>query len=327
MKRREFITLIGGAAPWPAAARAQQAPLPVIGFIGSTSPDKYAVRLTAFHQGLKEAGYVEGRNVAIEYRWAEGQYGRLPAFAAEMVRRRVAVIASAGGTASALAAKAATSTIPIVFETASDPVKLGLVASLSQPGGNVTGVTNMNVEIGSKRLELLHELLPAAIVVGVLVNPANPALSEQFMKDLQLTARAFRMQLHKVQASTDSELDGVFAALAQLRANALVISPDFFFDSRSAQLAASALGHALPAIFQYRKFVAAGGLASYGTSETEYFRLFGIQVGRILDGAKPADLPVEQTTKVELIINLKTAKALGIAVPLGLLGRADEVIE
>jgi putative ABC transport system substrate-binding protein len=328
MRRRSFISGLGSVAvAWSRRALAQQVPLPMIGFLGNTSPDKYAIRLQAFRQGLKEAGYVEGRNVAIEYRWAEGQNKRLPTLVAELVRRRVAVIASAGGTASALAAKAATSTIPIVFETASDPVKLGLVASLNQPGGNITGVTNMNVEIGSKRLELLHELLPAAIVIGVLVNPTNPALSEQFMNDLQPTARAFGMQLHKVQASTDSELDGVFATLAQLRANALVISPDFFFDGKSERLAASALRHALPAIFQYRKFVAAGGLVSYGTSETEYFRLFGIQVGRILDGAKPGDMPVEQTTKVELIINLKTAKALGIAVPLGLLGRADEVIE
>jgi putative ABC transport system substrate-binding protein len=326
--RRTFVSLVASAAvAWSYAARAQRTSLPVIGFLGGTSPDKYAIRLQAFHQGLKEAGYVEGQNVAIDYRWAEGRFERFPELAAELVRRQVTVLASAGGTTSALAAKAATSTIPVVFETAADPVKLGLVASLNRPGGNVTGVSNQNVEIGSKRLEVLHELLPAAVVIAVLVNPTNPALSEQFMNDLQPTARALGMQLHKVQASTEPELDAVFAGLAQLRADALVISPDFFFNARSNQLAAAALRQGLPAIYQFRPFAEAGGLVSYGSSETEYFRLFGIQIGKVLNGAKPADLPVEQSTKVELIVNLKTAKALGISVPLGLLGRADEVIE
>ena len=326
--RRAFISLVGSAAVVrPIAARAQQAPLPVIGFLGSTSPDKYAIRMQAFRRGLKDAGYVEGQNVAIEFRWAEGRYERLPGLAAELAQRRVTVIASAGGATSALAAKAATSTIPVVFETAADPIKLGLVASLNRPGGNVTGVSNQNVEIGSKRLEVLHELLPAATTIAVLVNPTNRALPEQFLNDLQPTARALGMQIHEVQASTERELDAVFATSAELRADALVISPDLFFNSESEQLAASALRHALPTIYQFRPFAAAGGLVSYGSSETEYFLLFGIQVGKILNGAKPADLPVEQSTKVELIINLKTAKALGISVPLGLLGRADEVIE
>jgi putative tryptophan/tyrosine transport system substrate-binding protein len=325
--RRAFVSLVGGAAvAWPLAARAQQAPLPVIGFLGSTSPDNYSIRLRRFRQGLKEAGYVEGRNVAIEFRWAENQYQRLPGLAAELVQRQVAVIAAAGGTPSGLAAKAATSTIPIVFETAGDPIKLGLVASLSRPGGNVTGVTNRNVEVGPKRLELLRELLPKATTIGVLVNPTSPTLTGQYMNGLQPTARALGMQLHIVQASTERDFDTAFATLVELRADALVIGPDLLFNSNMEQLAARALRHALPAVHSY-EFAAVGGLASYGASETEPYRLVGIQVGKILDGAKPADLPVQQAAKIELIINLKTAKALGITVPLALSVRVDELIE
>jgi putative ABC transport system substrate-binding protein len=327
MKRRDFITLLGGAAAaWPLAARAQQPAMPVIGFLSSASPDSYATRLRAFRQGLKEAGYVEGQNLEIEYRWAEGQYNRLPELAAELVHRQVAVIVAGGGTPSAVAAKAATTTIPIVFAVAVDPIETGLVASLSRPGGNLTGVTNLNVEVGQKRLELLHELLPTATIIAVLVNPTSPT-TEPFLRALQPAARALGLQLHVLNASTDRDFDTVFATLGRLRAGALLISPDLFFYARVEQLAALSLRHAVPAIHQYRPFVAAGGLMSYASDETEYYRLVGIYAGKILKGDKPADLPVVQSTKVELIINLKTAKALGITVPLPLLGRADEVIE
>jgi putative ABC transport system substrate-binding protein len=286
----------------------------------------YAARLRAFAVGLKEEGYIEGQNVTIEYRWAGDQDDRLPVLAAELVRRRVSVIA-AGGTPSSAAAKAATATIPIVFETASDPVRLGFVASLNRPGGNLTGVTNLNVEVGQKRLELLRELLPAATTIAVLVSPAAPALTEQFMRDLQAAAPALGMQLHVLYASTDRDLDTAFAALGQLRADALVIGPYLFFNSRHEQLGALSLRHAVPAISTYRSFVEAGGLMCYGADETETYRLFGIYTGKILKGANPGDLPVQRATKVELTINLKTAKALGIAVPLALSGRADELIE
>jgi putative tryptophan/tyrosine transport system substrate-binding protein len=324
MKRRDFITLVGGAAvAWPLVARAQQAPMPVIGFLSSTSPQVFAARLHTFAQGLKEEGYIEGQNVAIEYRWAGDDDDRLPVLAAELVQRQVTVIV-AGGSPSSVAAKAATAAIPIVFETASDPVKLGLVASLNRPGGNLTGVTNLNVEVTQKRLELLRELLPAATNIAVLVNPSAPAITEQFISELQAAAPALGMQLHVVQASTDRDLDTVFAAL---RADALVIGLYLFFGSRTEQLGALSLRHAVPAIFTYRPFVAAGGLMSYGANEAERYRLVGIYTGKILKGAKPSDLPVQRSTKVELIINLKTAKALGITVPLSLLGRADEVIE
>jgi putative tryptophan/tyrosine transport system substrate-binding protein len=324
MKRREFITLLGGtAATWPLAARAQQRAMPVIGFLSSTSPEVYAPRLRAFARGLKEEGYIEGQNVAIEYRWAGDHDDRLPVLAAELVHRQVTVIA-AGGSPSSVAAKAATATIPIVFEIATDPVKLGLVASLNRPGGNLTGVTNLNVEVGQKRLELLRELLPAATIIAVLVNPSAPAITEQFMSNLQAAAPALGMQLHVLQASTDRDLDTVFTAL---RADALVIGPYLFFNSRKEQLGALSLRHAVPAIFIYRQFVAAGGLMSYGANEAESYRLVGIYTGKILKGANPGDLPVQRSTKVELIINLKTAKALGIAVPLALSGRADELIE
>jgi putative ABC transport system substrate-binding protein len=326
MQRRKFIALLGGAAAWPFAARAQQPALPVIGFLSSASPDLYANRLRAFRQGLKEAGYVEGQNVAIEYRWAESQNDRLPALAAELVQRHVDVIAAAGGTPSAVAAKAATTTIPVVFGVAVDPVKIGLVASLNRPGGNLTGITNLNVEVGPKRLELMRELIPAATNIAVLVNPTSP-IAEPFARAMQAAARTLGQQIHVQQASSEQDFDKVFADLARLRAGALVISPDVFFNTKIEQLAVLSLRHAVPAIFQYREFAAAGGLISYGSDETEYYRLIGIYAGRILKGEKPADLPVVQSTKVEMILNLKTAKALGITVPLPLIGRADEVIE
>jgi ABC-type uncharacterized transport system substrate-binding protein len=328
VKRRVFITLLGGAAAaWPLAARAQQAAVPVIGFLSNASPDAYTIRLRAFRQGLKEAGYVEGQNVEIEYRWAEGHNSRLPALAAELVRRQVAVMVAAGGTPAAVVAKAATATIPIVFGVAVDPVETGLVTSLNRPGGNLTGVTNLNVEVGPKRLELVHELLPTATIIAVLVNPTSPNIAELFSRTMQQAARALGLQLHILHASTDRDFDAVFESVLQLRAGALVISPDVFFTARREQLAALSLRHAVPAIYQYRPFAAAGGLMSYGSDETEYYRLVGIYAGRVLKGEKPADLPVVQSTKVELIINLKTAEALGITIPLPLIGRADEVIE
>jgi putative tryptophan/tyrosine transport system substrate-binding protein len=332
LRRREFIALFGGTAAsavlWPLAARAQQPPpLPVIGFLSSASPDQYAKRLRAFRQGLKEAGYVEGQNVAIQYRWAESQYDRLPALAAELVHRQVDVIAAGGGTPSAVAAKAATATIPIVFAVAVDPVKVGLVASLSRPGDNLTGITNLNVEVGPKRLELLHELIPTATIIALLVNPTSPSIAEPFLRALKAAASTLGLQLHVLQASTEQDFDRVFAALVQLRAGALVIMSDQFFYARSEQLAALTLRHAVPAIFEYREFAAAGGLISYGSDETEYYRLVGIYAGRILKGEKPADLPVVEPTKFDLVVNLKTAKTLGITVPQTLLVAADEVIE
>ena len=319
--------LLGGtAAAWPLAAHAQQRAMPVIGFLSSTSPQTFAPRLRAFAQGLKEEGYIEGQNVAIEYRWAGDHEDQLPVLAAELVHRQVTVIA-AGGSPSSVAAKAATATIPIVFETASDPVTFGLVESLNRPGGNLTGVTNLNIEVGQKKLQLLRELLPAATKIAVLINPSAPALTEQFMRALQAAAPALGMQLHVLYASSDRDLDTAFAALGQLRADALVIGPYIFFNSRAEELGALSLRHAVPTLFTYRKFVAAGGLISYGADETETYRLVGIYTGKILKGANPGDLPVQRVTKVELIINLKTAEALGIAVPLALSGRADELIE
>jgi putative tryptophan/tyrosine transport system substrate-binding protein len=327
MKRREFITLLGGAAAWPLAAQAQQPAVPMIGLLGSASPDWYADRLRAFREGLAEAGYVEDRNVTIDYRWAEGRNDRLPPLAAELVQQQVALIATLGNTASALAAKAATSTTPIVFRIAADPVEVGLVASLARPGGNLTGVTTLGVEVGPKQLALLHEVVPAATVVALLVNPTNPALAETQSRILPAAARTLGLSLHVLTASTDRDFDGVFASLAQLRAGALVIGVDAFFNSRSDQLAALATRHAVPTVSAYQEFTAAGGLMSYGGSIVASSRQAGVYAGRILKGEKPADLPVMQSTKVSLIINLKTAKALGLSVPITLQAAADEVIE
>jgi putative tryptophan/tyrosine transport system substrate-binding protein len=326
--RREFIATLGGAAAaWPLAARAQQPALPVIGFLGSESPTLWAHYVRAFQQGLRETGYVEGRNVAIDYLWAEGRNDRLPALAADLVRRQVTVVAAPGSTPAALAAKAATITIPIVFIIAADPVQVGLVASLNRPGGNVTGVVTLNVEIAPKRLELLHELIPTATSFALLVNPTSPALAEPVSRDVQTAARTFGIKLHVLHASSEPEFDAVFATATRLGAAGLVIGPDALFNSRIEQLAALTVRHALPAVYQWREFTAAGGLLSYGSSVTDVYRQAGVYTGRILKGEKPADLPVEQTTKVELFINLKTAKTLGLTVPTALLVRANEVIE
>jgi putative ABC transport system substrate-binding protein len=300
--------------------------MPVVGFINAASAQSYARQLSAFLKGLGETGYVEGRNVAIEYRWADGQNDRLPAMVADLVHRQVAVIA-ATTTPAAVAAKAATTTIPIVFEMASDPVRLGLVASLSRPGGNVTGVTQTNLEIAPKLLELLRELVPTASAIALLVNPANPTLAETATKEVQAAARALGLELHVLNASTERDFDAAFAKLNQLRAGGLVIGPDPFFYSQSEQLAALTVRHAVPTVFEFREFTAAGGLLSYGADITDAYRLAGNYTGRVLKGDKPADLPVQQSTKVELTINMKTAKTLGINIPNTLIGRADEVIE
>jgi putative tryptophan/tyrosine transport system substrate-binding protein len=326
MKRRQFITLLGGAAAWPVAARAQRPTMPVIGFLGSETPDLFADRFRAIRQGLSDAGYVEGRNLAIEYRWAESRNDRLPALAAELVGRRVAVIITSGSTSAALAAKGATTTIPIVFPISADPVAVGLVTSLNRPGANLTGITSLNAELHPKRLELLHQLTPDATITAFLVNPTNPN-AEADMRDAQAAARTLGVRLQVLRASTEHDFDTSFTSLAQLGAGALVISSDALFNIRSEQLAALTIRHAVPTIFQTRAFAAAGGLMSYGVSVADTYRQIGVYAGRILNGEKPADLPVQQATKVELIINLKTAKALGITVPLALLTRADEVIE
>jgi len=327
VERREFITLLGGAAVvLPVAARAQQGAMPVVGFLNGGSPEGYAPLVASFRQGLKEAGYVEGQNVTIEYRWAEGQYDRLPSLAAELVQQKVSVIA-ATSTPGALAAKAATSTVPIVFTTGGDPIKLGLVASLRRPGGNVTGSSQLTVEVGPKRLELARELFPGATTIALLVNPANP-VAVTVSKDLQAVADTLGVRPHVLHASTEADFEAAFATAAQLRAAPLVISgADPLFVSHAAQLGALALRHSVPAIYQFREFAAAGGLMSYGGDARDTYRLTGVYAGRILKGEKPADLPVVQSTKVELILNLKTARALGITVPLPLSGRADEVIE
>jgi putative ABC transport system substrate-binding protein len=328
MKRREFITLLGGAAvAWPLLARAQQPAVPVIGYLSSGSRDSDAFRVARFRQGLNETGYVEGRNVTIEFRWADHQNDWLPMLAADLVDRKVAVIATiGGGVPSALAAKAATTSIPIVFRTGSNPIDAGLVTSLSRPGGNITGVTNLNVEVGPKLLELLHELVPMAGTVALLVNPTNPSSKNQ-VRDLQAAARILGLQLEVLQASTESDSDGAFAAAVRGRAAALMIGADPLFISRSEQLATLTARLALPTISNYREFSLAGGLMSYGGRTAEADRLVGVYTGRILKGEKPVDLPVQQVTQVVLTVNLKTAKALGIEVPMAILLRADEVIE
>ena len=325
MRRREFISLIGSAAAWPLTARAQQPAMPVIGLLGSATASDWASNVNAFRQGLRDAGYVEGRNVAIEARWANSQYERLPAMAAELIQRQVTVI-TAFSTPAARAAKAATTTIPIVFTTNRDPVQIGLVASLSRPGGNVTGATNLGVEVDSKLLELLHDAVPSAKVIAVLINPTN-FNTETVSRRLQPAARTFGLQLHVLNASTERDFDTAFATLRQLRADGLVIVQDVFFITQGRQLAALAIRHAVPAIFQEREFAVAGGLMSYTGSATDSYHQVGIYTGRILKGEKPADLPVVQGTKFELVINLRTAKALGLSVPSGLLNAADEVIE
>ena len=326
LRRREVIALLGCAAAWPVTARAQQAGMPVIGFLSGASSGGYAPSVAAFRQGLKETGYVEGHNVTIEYRWAEGQYDRLPSLVTELVQQKVTVIA-ATTTPAALAAKAATSTVPIVFTTGGDPIKMGLVASLRRPGGNVTGSTTLSVEVGPKRLELVRELFPGATTVALLVNPANP-LAATVSKDLQVVADTLGLRLHVLHASTEADFETAFATAAQLRAAALVIStPDPWFNSHAAQLGALALRHSVPAIFQYRAFAAAGGLMSYGSVITDTYRLAGVYAGRIVKGEKPADMPVQQATKVELYINMKTARALSVTIPLPLSGRADEIFE
>jgi putative tryptophan/tyrosine transport system substrate-binding protein len=326
--RRELIAgLCGGAAAWPLAAQAQQPAMPVIGYLGSESADLFAGRLRAFHQGLSETGYVEGKNVAVEYRWAENQRDRFPGLLADLVDREVTVIVAVTGTPPALAAKAATTTIPIVFVTGGDPVALGLVTSLNRPGGNLTGVSTLTVELGPKQLEVLRELVPTATIIALLVNPTNPTNAEALSRDLQAAARTLGLQLHVLHASTERDFDAVFASLPRLRAGALVIGSDPFFNSRRQQLVTLASRHAMPTMYPFREYVTVGGLISYGNSFIDAHRRVGVYTGSLLKGQKPADLPVEQSVKAELVINLKTAKALGLDVPATLVARADEVIE
>ena len=326
MRRREFITLVGGAAAWPLAVRAQQAAMPVVGFLGSRSPDDSANLVAAFRAGLSETGFVESRNVILEFRWAEDQYDRLPMLAADLVAHRVAVIAAAGGNPAGLAAKAATTKIPIIFLTGADPVQFGLVKSLSRPDGNLTGVAALTNTLAPKQLELLREVAPKATVAAFLVNPKNP-LAESDTRDVQSAAGTTGQQILILSASNDSDLDNAFAALVQQKAGALLVQSDPFFNSRPDKIVALAARDAIPAIYQWRDFPAAGGLMSYGTDLAEAHRLVGVYTGKILKGAKPTDLPVQQLVKVQFIINLRTAKALGLNVPNTLIGRADEVIE
>ncbi len=328
LKRREFVTLLGGAAAaWPLAAHAQQAAMPVVGLLDQRSPEELADRLRGFHQGLKDAGFVEGQNAAIDYRWAENRMDRLPELAAELVRRRVNVIAVTGGIPSAFAAKAATTTIPVVFLVSDDPVRLGLVASLARPGGNLTGINFFTAELTAKRLELLRELVPAATRVAVLVNPANAANTETTLREVEPAARAIGLQIQVLNAGTIREINAAFATFARERPDVLFVGIDPFFNSRRIQLVNLATRHALPASFPARDFAEAGGLMSYGANIADAWRQVGSYAGRILKGAKPADLPVVQSSKFELVINAQTATMLGLAVPPQLLARADEVIE
>jgi putative tryptophan/tyrosine transport system substrate-binding protein len=326
MRRRDFISLLGAAAAWPLAARAQQQAMPVIGFLGGTSPDTFADRLRAFRQGLKDAGYVEGENVAIEYRWAENQIDRLPALAADLVRRQVAAIVASAGTAGAFAAKVATKTIPIVFLVGEDPVKLNLVTSLARPDGNLTGVNLFNAELAAKRLELLRELVPGAARVAVLVNPAD-ANTESTLKDVDAAARGIGMQIQLLKANTSREIDAVLASSMRERPDALFVGTSPFLNARRIQLVQLAAFHRLPATYALRDYAEAGGLMSYGTNIADAYRQVGVYAGRILKGAKPSDLPVVQATKFELVVNAQTARMLGLTVPPTLLATADEVIE
>jgi putative ABC transport system substrate-binding protein len=326
IRRREFVGALAVATTWSCVGRAQQPTTPIVGWLNSEAPDgEYNLMAASFRQGLSETGFVEGRNVAIEYQWARGQIDRLPALAAELVLHRAAMIAAAG-TVSARAAKAATTTIPIVFSVATDPIAMGLVASLNRPGGNATGVANLMVELGQKQLELLHELVPSATIMAVLVNPNFPAAESQ-TRDMQAAARKLGLELHVMHASTERELDTVFAKMVELHVGALAITADAFFLSRRQQIIALAARHSLPVTSPWREAAAAGGLMSYGTNDIEGYRQLGTYAGRILKGEKPGDLPVQQSTKFELVINLKTARALGIEVPLSMLMRVDETIE
>jgi putative ABC transport system substrate-binding protein len=328
MRRRQFITFAGAAvAAWPLSSRGQQASMPVIGYLGSGTPNAWADRLQAFRSGLSEAGFDEGRNVAIEYRWAEGKFDRLPELVADLVHRRVAVLVTPGSALAARAAKAATTTIPIVFETGADPISFGLVPSMNRPGGNITGVTALSFQLGPKRLEILHEALPAANPIGVLVDPAAGDIAERQTNDIQAAAHSLGLDLLMLDTRNDEELDTAFSALAEKHVGGLVVLADPYVNSRMDQIAALALRYAVPTIFQTPQFTTAGGLMSYGSNIVETHRIAGIYTGRILKGEKPADLPIVQATKVELVINMKTAKALGLTIPLSLLGRADEVIE
>jgi putative ABC transport system substrate-binding protein len=327
MKRRGFISLLGGATvAWPFVARAQQSAMPLIGYLSARSSEAEKPMLVEFHRGLREAGYVGGQNIEIDYRFANGHFDQLPPLAAGLVRRKVAVIAVLGSTPAALAAKAATMTIPIVFQLSADPVEAGLVASLKRPGGNLTGVANLGLELGPKRLELMRELVPTATVVALLVNPTSP-IAEAETRAVEAAAQTLGLELHVLHASTEPDLDAVFAALVQLRASALVISPDGFFTSQSKRLSALSLRARMPAIYGTRQFAVVGGLMSYGGNAADAFHTVGVYTGRILKGERPADLPVQQSTKTELVINIKTAEALGLTIPLTLRARADEVVE
>ena len=328
MKRREFITLLGGAAATcPLVARAQQGAMPVIGFLDSRSPEALADRLRAFRRGLKDAGYVEGENVAIEYRWAQNDLDRLPALAAELVRRPVVVIVCSGGPAVTAAAKAATTTIPVIFGSAEDPVRLGFVASLARPGGNLTGINFLNRELAVKQLELLRELVPTATRLAALVNPADAGINEYVLREVEAGARALGLQVQVLNAGTSRDIDAVFATLVRERSDALFVTADPFLSSRRLQLSMLAMRHAVPAIYSGREFAEVGGLITYGSDITDTYRHMGAYSGRVLKGARPADLPVVQSTKLELVINHQTARALGLTVPDSLLARADEVIE